>query len=355
MAENRDRTGSEAPPDFQIPEPQLRWMNRSREWGTRVRPGPKGLTLERLNVGVYGEVPDRWTDQGRNPRGAIPRRGALPIGYSVNEKSQLWAPNAAELYEEAIQRRWAPATDVAWSSVDALPDDVEAAICQVCTELTQYANIDIEVLTNWQHRMSYGYHEVKQFLATASFDAARRHEAFRKRALINGGGLGLEPQGQMNRCLLESRGGWTETVAGLVLLRGLWQSTLYEYLYKYSYNSAERTIYSYVIQDVARLVSYGFEHLKYSMAHDDERHESIGTMLVIGMTMFSRDLRDPTLREALAIVFGGGISGARNEGISIFFDFVEDFRDRLLDSCNWLKLPLRREQLPRIFRPRDKG
>ncbi len=343
----------ETPKQVVHPEPQYRWMNQSREWGTRVLPGEKGLTLDSLNVGIYGEIPQRWDDQGRNPRGAIPVKGALPIGYSVTSKTELWAPSAAQLYEEAIQRRWAPATDVPWSTVQPLPDDVETAICQVCTEISQYANTDIEVITSWQHRMSYGYHEVKQFLATASLDAARRYEALRKRALINGGGLGLEPMGQVNRVLLESRGGWTETVSALALIRGLFLVTMCEYLLRHAYNEAERVIYSYVIQDVSRLVNYGLDHLQYSIAHDDERLNAITTMVAIGVAMHNRDLRDPVLREALAIVFGGGVAGARKEGMSIFFDFMDDFRKRHLELRRWLKLPADPASLPLGYRPRD--
>ncbi len=354
MAKSKpNKKATETPPPLEIPEPKFNWMNQSRQWGTRVSPGKSGLTLDSLNVGVYGEVPPRWTDQGRNPRGAIPVKGALPIGYSVTEKVGLWAPMAAELYEEAIQRRWAPATDVPWASIQALPDDVETAICQVCTEIAQYANVDIEVLTSWQHRMSYGYHEVKQFLATASLDAARRYEAFRKRALTNGGGLGLEPMDQVNRFLLESRGGWTETVAGIALVRGLFLSTMCEYLFRHSYNDAERALYSYVIQDVSRLIAYGVDHLRYCMARDDEKTSTIATMIAIGLGLMARDLRDPVLREALAIVFGGGIAGARREGMSVFFDFIEDFRERHVAMRRWLNLPGDAMSMPRTFRPRE--
>ena len=58
--------------DIEVPEPTYKWMNRRREWGVRVKPSGKGLTLGSLNVGIYGEVPMTWTDKSRNPRGAIP-------------------------------------------------------------------------------------------------------------------------------------------------------------------------------------------------------------------------------------------------------------------------------------------
>ncbi len=203
---------------------------RSHQWGTRVKPDKHGLRLGDLNVGIYGEVPPVWTDQTRAPRGAVSRRGVPPLGYAIRDKVDLWADSAADMYEEAIQRRWAPATSIPWSTIEPLPDDVERAICQVCTELSQYANADVESVTHWQSQMAYGYHEVKQFLATVSFDGARHMEVFRKRALCNGGGLGLEGPGEVNRMILESRGGWTEAVLYLFVMRGLFTQTMYRYL-----------------------------------------------------------------------------------------------------------------------------
>ena len=149
-------------PMLEIPEPKLNWMNKSRQWGGRVKPGKKGLTLGSLNVGLYGEIPMEWPDQTRNPRGAVARKGMPPVGYMLRSKAEVWADSAADLYEEAIQRRWAPATDVPWNTVKPLPEDLERAVCQVSTELSQYANVEIEVISAWQHQMVYGYHEVKQ-------------------------------------------------------------------------------------------------------------------------------------------------------------------------------------------------
>ncbi len=335
--------------EVEVPEPRLNWMNQWREWGVRVKPGKKGLTLGSLNVGLYGEIPMNWPDRTRNPRGAIGVTGSPPVAIQIKDKVDLWAPCAADLYEEAIQRRWAPATDVDWTAIHPLPEDVERAICQVCTEICQYAIIDVEVITSWQHQMAYGYHEVKQFLATTSLDATRRHEAFRKRALVKGGGLGYEGPCQVSRLLLESRGGWTETVTGLTLVRGLFTQVMIRYLMRFAYNGVERKIYECVTQDLARLLTYGIEHIKYALAHAPDKQGSIFTTLAIGMRMFNRDLRDPVLREALAIIFGGGIPGARNEGMHVFYEMLDEYVQELLSACQYLRLPVTMEQLPRVL------
>ena len=114
-------------------------------------------------------------------------------------------------------------------------------MCQLCTELSQYASTEIDVIGGWQQKLSYGFHEVKLFLATQMFDNARHFEAFRKRALSNGGGLGLENKGEVNRMLLESTGGWPETVVMLHLLRGTFTFTLYRYGELYAHNPAEKS------------------------------------------------------------------------------------------------------------------
>ena len=325
----------ESPPKRQF-EPKYNWMNKTRAWGMRALPGKAGLKLGDLNAGIYGEVPMHWDDQSRNPRGAVPRRGMPPVGYAIRDKAGLWADSAADLYEEAIQRRWAPATDVPWSTVEPLPSDVEHAVCQICTELTQYANVDIETVTGWQHQMSYGYHEVKQYLATASFDGARHYECFRKRALVNGGGLGLEGPGQVNRMILESRGGWTEAVVYLYLVRGVFTMTLYKYLGHYAHNDAERFIYGHALADKARHLTYAVDHLKFAIAHVEHQAQVIATLLAIGDGGFARDLRDPVLKEALAIIFGGGIPGARREGMEVFAELMRDYVKTHFELCRWL-------------------
>ena len=294
-----------------IPEADLRWMTRTRQWGVKVKPGKNGLTIGSLNVGIYGEIPEYWEDQSRMPRGAYPMPGVPAIGYSLRHKYELWADNAADLYEEAIQRRWTTASDIPWDTLKPLPDDVESAICQLCTELTQQANVEFESIGSWLQNMSYGFHEVKLFLATEMFDAARHSEAFRKRALANGGGLGLESRGHVNRMILESKGGWSETSLFLHLLRGTFTMILYRYGEMFAHTEADRVLFSRCIQDKARHIAYSLEHLKYAITHHDEKEIAFKRLLNIGERVFVRELQEPAVLEPMAIIIGGGIEGAQ--------------------------------------------
>lgn len=322
-----------------VPEPTYEWMGLSNEWGVRVKPGEHGLRLGDLNVGIYGEVPEEWNDHTRRPRGALPRPGIPPLPYNLRRKHEMWADCAADLYEEAIQRRWIPATEVPWGSLEPLPEEVERAICQICTEFCQYANTELEIITYWQDQMSYGYFEVKQFLATATFDCARHIEAFRKRALANGGGLGIEQRGSVNRMILESRGGWTESVTYLYLLRGTYTMALYRMLLNAAHNDAERFIFSHCIEDHARHLTYGYDHLKYAVTHHVGQDRILQTLLAIGESIMGTELKEGTMGSAMAVLLGGGIEGGRTIGMETYLHGVGDFVRDYLALGEWIGVP----------------
>ncbi len=330
--------GSDDAEEVEIAPPGLSWMKNTLQWGTRAKPTKNGLTIDALNIGVYGDVPDFWDDQTRKPRGAYPVPGVAPLGFEVREKRELWADNAADLYEEAIQRRWAPATDIPWDTLQPLPDDVEAAMCQLCTELSQNASVEIEVIGGWQQKLSYGFHEVKLFLATQMFDNARHFEAFRKRALANGGGLGLESKGEVNRMLLESTGGWPETVVMLHMLRGTFTFTLYRYGELFAHNPAEKVLFARAMQDKARHLAYGLSHLRYATSHNPDKAIVFGRLMNIAERVFERELNDPVLKEALAIIFGGGIEGARS-GMRQYERMMGDFARQYLANMEHIGVP----------------
>ena len=309
------------------------------QWGTRARVHKDGgLTLAATNVGAYAEVPDYWADRTRSPRGAFNPTGAVAAsigGYYLRNKSDLWAENAADLYEEAISRRWSTADGIPWEECRGLADDVELAVCQVATELSQQASIEAEVISGWQQQMSYGFHEVKVFLATETFDAARHFEVFRKRALVNGGGLGLESPGSVNRWLLESRGGWTETVALLHLLRGLLTRMIYRYLAAYAPSRVELLIGRRATQDKTRHIAYAMDHLHYAVTHVHGMATHLNMGLAQAEVVASRDDNDPVLWEALACVFGGGVH-AMDDGMKIVKALRRRYVEDYLRHVDWI-------------------
>lgn len=324
----------------------LSWMKVPTEWGVRVRPGKKGLTVGMINVGTYGDVPDHWPYHTEMPRGAHPLPGVPAMGYSIYEKAELWADNAADLYEESIQRRWRPATDIPWESVQPLPEEVERAMCQLCTALCEMAILSGDIGGRWLPEMSYGYHEVKLYVASAEFDAARQFEVFRKRAMSNGGGMGLQSPGYLHRAIIDARS-WTETTLLLYILQNSYLLGLYRIGYAAAHNEAEAKIFALCMQDVARQLSYGVNHLRYFLSRHHERRPEIHHYLDKGEAIFVFEQeQDVPLREALIVLLGGGTGEDQvMEGAAkleyLTARWVQEYAERLASAG----LPDRRERM----------
>ena len=311
----------------------LSWMNVPTEWGTRAKPTKRGLTIDAINIGKYGDVPDVWEYQTEMPRGAIPILGVEGMGYSVYQKQELWADNAGELYEESIQRRWRPATDIPWDSLEPLPDDVERAICQICTHLSEKAQLEADVLAGWEPQLSYGYHEVKLYLATVIFDGARHAEVFRKRALSNGGGLGLQSTGWGFRSVTDARN-FTEMVTIQMVLQDSFTLVQHQYCEAYARNPAEQMIHRLAMQDKARHVAYGIAHLRYVLLHRAERRLELERYLDKGEVMLVADDRDAATREAFALLFAGSKEKIQ-DGLKVYEQMRKRQVQQYLDRLTW--------------------
>ncbi len=71
-------------------------------------------------------------------------------------------------------------------------------------------------------------------------------------------------------------------------------------------------------------------------------------VLMIGERLMLRELRDPVLRESLAIIFGGGIDGARSRGMAQFEHLIGDYLRQYLAWCDWLGLKRRKGLAPEL-------
>jgi hypothetical protein len=319
VEDNADAESPAEPAADDRPEPevvlspveQFPWMKDTRQWGVRAPLTPHGLTIESIATGVYGEIPDESREMTRMPRGSYATPGIPRLdNYSVNRKDELWSDNAATLYEEAIQRRWNAMQDIAWDELPELPEEMELAWCQLCTELGQHATAEIDTIGQWLHRMNYAYIEPKMFLATQEFDSARHFEVMRHRALCNGGALGLESPGMMSRRMVETRAGWPEVSVSLYIARGTMTMLLYRFGTHFATNPVDRRIFGLCLQDKARHMAYGLAMLKLTVA---VKGADFGVSLRRILGSIEKDMagemKDPVLWEAMAIISGGSVRG----------------------------------------------
>jgi len=231
-----------------------------------------------IAVGSYGEVPEHPVHRSMAPRGADVAPDTVDMGYILNAKTDVWSDNVVELYEEAVARQWSATRDIPWGELQELPDDVEHAMCQLCTVLTEVEMIAADLPAKWMWRMSHDFIEAKMFLCMQIMDEARHAEVFRKRALSNGGGL------------LISRTAPTDV---------------------------EKRILRMCMQDEARHVAYGTMHLRYAIEKDPDVAEEIHEALDHGESVLIDFGSAPDISSALAMLLPGGADDIEKKGFPL--------------------------------------
>jgi hypothetical protein len=121
-----------------------------------------GFTLTDINVGIYAEASERGATHGSMaPRGASVPPETPSLGcYDIADKATVWAENAGELYEEAVARQWSSARDIPWEKREPLPEEIERAVSQLCTQLTEVEFITADLPAKWMWRINHDSHEV---------------------------------------------------------------------------------------------------------------------------------------------------------------------------------------------------
>jgi hypothetical protein len=279
------------------------------ERGVRATPGPDGLTLDRINIGSYGQVPDMWPYENDAPRGSHPSEdNYLPGSYTIFDKSEVWAEGVDVLYEDAIKERWIPATDLDWANgLKELPDEVERAMCQLCTTYSANGLVEQKIISKWFEPISYGFHDVMLFLGTQVYDAGHKVEALRKRALANGGGLGQAPLGTLYRAWYGALK-LTEMLVCLDVVYKSYEVTLFEANRDFAKTDLDAKLFDLMANDSRRHLEYGKRHMLWYMQRHPRGQQNVQAWLGRGEASLSNEIRHSHAeREALVVLFANGL------------------------------------------------
>jgi hypothetical protein len=313
-------------------EADLSWMNAPTERGRLAPIWETGLELAAVEQGTYGMVPDYWPLENDTPRGSYlpPNTANLAASYSIYKKSEVWADNAALLYEDAIRNHWVSATAIPWSSLEPLPQHIEFAMGQVCTTWSEHSHLGLEAISKWLEQISYGFHEVKLYLATACFDYGRQTEAFRKRALANGGGLGVQTPGVWNRAVYSAMK-FTEMASMQMILRASFQITLWEgFGHVLARSDADRKLFELSTRDLKRHLDYALEHMRLFLTLEPHKRNQAHAWLARGeQAMASEWRRNRPYNEALMLLLDSDPRAARAKLRSIWRRQIEDYEGHL--------------------------
>ena len=298
----------ERDPDNPFAKAPMNVFRTPAETGVKATPSEDGLLLRDINIGSYGVVPDEWEAPNDAPRGTESTGQLIPAGYSIFDKAEVWSENAVDLYEDAIRDRWTPATELDWESgLAELPEDLERAVGQICTVYSNNGLVEQKIIGRWLEEISYGYHEVKLFLATQAFDAGRKVEVLRKRALVNGGGLGQAPLGQVYRSWYQALT-FTDMLIALDVIYKSYETTLFESAGEWAQTEVEREMFTLLARDSRRHLDYGLSHLEWYARYKPTAERTLPISLIRSEAAMVSEMRLSTAeREALVVLMGGGV------------------------------------------------
>ena len=313
----------------------LGWLRDTKsEWGVRAVPSKTGLTMRDIFIGSYGEVPDHAPMRTMAPRGSDVEVGVPDMGYTVNDKCEVWSENVLDLYEEAVSRQWSATRDIPWGDLAPLDPDVEHAMCQLATVLSEVEMVAADFPAKWLWRINHEFVEAKMFLCTQVMDEARHTEVFRKRALANGGGLGKATAviERFLQLILDAES-YDEGSALMHLLGEGIVLSLFRAGAALSPSPVEQQIFRLCMQDEARHVAYGTMHLRYAVDHDPDVAEEIHEALDHGEQVLIDFGTAPDVSTALAVLLAGGTEHVEDRGFPLSMELTKKQLTSYLARC----------------------
>jgi hypothetical protein len=326
---------------------ELDWL---KNWDHDFEPptmSPVGLTLSDIAVDRYGDIPEMAPLRTMAPRGCE-RAADLPdMGYRLNRREDVWAVNVMELYEEAVSRQWSATRDIPWSEIPDLDPDIEHAMCQLCTFLSEVEMIASDFPAKWMWQINHDFVELKMFLGTQVMDESRHTEVFRKRALAKGGGLGrAEAVTEHFLKLVLDAQSYQEGSALMHLLGEGMVLSVFRAGELLAPSPVEKKIFRLCMQDEARHVAYGTMHLRYVLERDPDKAEEFHEYLDAGEEIIAALFTVPEVVEPMMVLAAGGrdvgeVGGAARDMLQ--GRVVEEYLQRCdragLDRRSRIKIP----------------
>jgi TusA-related sulfurtransferase len=281
------------------------------EWGVRMPRRGANVDMRDWLVGRHAAIDDEAPSGGSlAPRGAVLEEGAALIEFSIRKRSDIWASAISELYEQATSSQWVGARDIPWLELAPLDDEVERAVCQIMTFLAENEYAALYVPARFIGQIHPHFTEAALFLTTVMVDEARHIEVFTKRALANGGGLGVaSATTQLSLAsLLETREFSTASFLLSVLGEGTFLDLL-AFLEEHAPERATQEICRRARQDETRHVRFGIAHAKYSLEAEPSSARRFASA-VEARAEFLKSVSGvgALIEESLIIYAGGGLS-----------------------------------------------
>ncbi|MBI3768240.1 MAG: hypothetical protein HY271_07050 [Deltaproteobacteria bacterium] len=327
------------------------WDAKTERVRAQIRDPRRGLTYADCNLGTYGwdEIPEFVRDKYNMAARGSEIWGKLPdLGYTLNRKSDVWAENVAELYEESKARRWAPAVDLDWTTLPSATTspELEAATAQLCTTLEEIALVAMEMPSRWIFSINQEFLELKSHLCAQMIDEARHVEVFRKRALAGGQGL-KRASASIEQALKEIL--FAETYPEGSFALNVMLATLIANVLAHAAATArlpiDTRLFRLCLQDTGRELAYGMGQARYHFAHQPHARAVFEDYLDRSEHCLFGVAGSPELLEPLIVLSGGGTAKPQiAHGCRVVARLMAKTVEEYFERCDALGLSERRRR-----------
>lgn len=284
-----------------------RFLGRDKTDNTyRIERGD-GFARTISSGGRIAEAADpQW---GLAPRGAQIEAGGPQFAFTLWQKREVWAHGLTSIYKQAVGNQWSAGRDIPWDSLPKLSPELEAAVCQIMTFLTENEFAALYVPARFIPRIHPHYREVVEVLAVQIVDEARHAEAFTRRAEAAGNGLGTTAaSSQLSLQTLLEEPDFTTAIFLLCVMGEGTFLTLLKFIEEHAPDAVTATLARLAHRDEARHVAFGMEHLRYVLDGEPERRASLGAAVERRSRMLAAiSGLSPYVYDALTVLAGGGI------------------------------------------------
>lgn len=221
-----------------------------------------------LDGAIAEQAQARW---GLAARGATVEQGSPAMHFRLDQKSEVWATRAADLYAQAAAAQWDPETAIDWAAPFELPDIVEDAVVQVLTYMIENEVAALVVPARFLGQLHPHFREVQAVLAIQVADEARHIDVFTRRLRLKGREPALSTAGGQNslKTLLDEPDFSVAEFLLSVLGEGTFVSLLH-FLHAHAPDPVTRQIARLAARDEARHVAFGMTHLAARLEQEPE-------------------------------------------------------------------------------------
>lgn len=250
---------------------------------------------------------------GLAPRGANVEAGGPQFAFPLKHKRDLWAENLSTIYKQAVANQWSAARDIPWTQLPKHPAELEHAVKQIMTFLTENEFAALYVPARFIPRVHPHYREVVEVMAMQVADEARHAEAFIKRAQAIGSDLGATAtSGQLSLQTLLEEPDFTTAVFLLNVMGEGTFLTLLKFIQNHAPDPVTAELARLAHRDEARHVAFGTEHIRYVLQIEPEKRKSLAAAIERrSQVLASVSGLSPYVSDALVVLAGGGISVAQ--------------------------------------------